>query len=164
MKRKPIIFAVALLLVVGASLWGVNYRLNNPPLNSEDARFLAAIQGADRVEAWQASCDKSGCLKPKLTTTRLNAAQTRELVRHLRFIESDGIGQITGKHPYYEANFTFLHGSHKLLQTTLASSGGHSFFYASTPASKNYKLNPRFEKSLQNYLSRVLPPRVDLLA
>ena len=162
MKRKPLLLAAALACVVGAALWGANWRLDHPPLLSEDKRFRAAVAGADSVETTQAVCADAACSRTRIVSTRLGAAQTRELIRHLRFVPFDGVARIGGKPPYYETGLKFMGGRRKLLEMSLAQSGGHSYLYAARPA-RNYKLSARFEKSLQSYLSRTLPPPANLI-
>ena len=64
MKRKSLVLCFA-LLCVGAALWGVNYRLNHPPLSKADREFRALVAGADKTLAYQLSCQTADCLKKR---------------------------------------------------------------------------------------------------
>ena len=90
MKRQPLIFALALLLVVGAALWGVNYRLDYPPLTNADKEFRAFVAGADSVEITSMTCTRNACSPsaPSSQPQILNAQQTRELIQTVHFIDS----------------------------------------------------------------------------
>ena len=40
------------ILILGAILWGVNWRLDNPPLSKTDLKFRAAVAGADELRVY----------------------------------------------------------------------------------------------------------------
>ena len=90
MKRKPILLAIALLLVVGAALWGVNYRLDHPPLTDADKEFRALVAGADRtVIAYYPSSQS----KPVRVT--LSNIQTAQFIETFRFSRELPYGSAT---------------------------------------------------------------------
>ena len=174
MKRKPILFAVALLLVVGAALWGVNYRLDHPPLTQADKEFRAMVAGADSVEIVQYT--------PKPTTANgsvkhpsLNLTQTHELIEIIRLLkwESDqspvsGTESFTtlvffrdGK-PLRKCDLYLNQSSSQLLVEIKSgqfimqgSSGGMN-----RRMQMSFPINPRFNKRLNRLLDAYLPQRI----
>ena len=162
MKRKPLIFAIALLFVVGATLWGVNYRLDHPPLTKADREFRALVAGADSVKASQASCQNASCPNgPKqVEFGPLNAQQTREIIDNIRLLD----GEIT---PSYKKtvfiNLTFLkEGEERYNVVLLQESDSTEIIktWNDKPGRPRYKLNPRFNKRLNRALDAYLPQRI----
>ena len=165
MKRQPIIVAVALLLVVGAALWGVNYRLDHPPMTKADKEFRALVAGADSLQVSQASCQDSACIKKRIIKYNpFNAAQTRELIEQLQFLDVS---------PSEENSLEVLGNSQKcvVLRLDFSDSDGISTHMAlfqtsklgkivGGPQDKTYYLNPRFNKRLNRVLDAYLPQRV----
>lgn len=172
MKRKPIILALAPLLVVGAALWGVNYRLDHPPLTKADREFRALVAGADSLEVRQLICLQANCSTYDHFKFRpLNAVQARGLVEQLRLVDSSlarsGI-------PSDRFHLRFLRRDKVLarfvLYQTISSSQLSTRVDDKPPNAmnvtmnvtySNHNLNPRFEKSLRRYLkNQVLPQRI----
>ncbi len=85
MKRKPITLALALMLIVSAALWGINYRLDHPPLSDADIEFRELVAGADKVEfiEWRPTFSSGDSVA---YIRYLNVAQTRELMERLRLL------------------------------------------------------------------------------
>ena len=160
MKRK--ILFLSSLLIVGAVLWGVNYRLDHPPLTQADKEFRALVAGADSVEASQFSCQNQPCsANVMLKYKPLSAAQTRELIEQLRFttvtsVAGTPMGGINlnlkfrprGGKPI---NFVFS-------QTEKTSSLTH--FVSGDVIDGSYQINPRFNKRLNRALDAYLPQRL----
>ena len=154
MKRQPLIFALALLLIVGAALWGVNYRLDHPPLTKADKEFHALVAGANGVTIEQ--------MTPLYLHREiiLNTEQTQELIQMLRF--SDIPVEINSESPLYALNVTiitlnFRNNTKDLAQFGLfQTSKSSNFSSSSAPGDELYNLNPRSEKRLRRYLDRIL--------
>ena len=170
MKRKPLVLAIALLLVVGAALWGINYRLDHPPLTKADKEFRALVSGADKVEITRMKTQSFGA-KGRLDhmeLEQLNVSQTRELVEKLRFVDMDENTSVsTSPMRTRKTRFIFFHREHKLIEVSLESEEGNNFICAHAnynPSGKNfplnYKLNPRANKSLNRALDAYLPQRI----
>ena len=158
MKRKPIIPAIALLLVVGAALWGVNYRLDHSPLTQADKEFRALVAGADSaVIAYYSS------IGSKAVRVTLNSAQVRHLLEQLRFSKDmSSSGATLGRNGYY--HFRFLRQGKALLFCEFWQNTGGSKLYQVEPRSSNagfeiFKVNPRFEKRLNRALDAYLRQR-----
>ena len=157
MKRQPPISAIALLFVVGAALWGVNYRLDHPPLTKADKEFRALVAGADEVRVNQQVMGEKTMhqqfLKP------LDAAQTQELIKALRFVDEEP--KDTGN--YVTLEVTFLRKHKKLYLLSLYQSQKATSFQELEYAGgipRVYNVNPRFNKRLNRVLDAYLPQRV----
>ena len=165
MKRKPILLAIALLLVVGAALWGVNYRLDHPPLTQADEEFRALVAGADGVwsSQWacQGNCDENWLIKYK----PLDAMQTRELIENLRVVDGREYDSLAGDlsstgHSTVELELKFTRQGKPLASFLLLQTPGSSGI-GKLPAFKGItKINPRFNKRLNRVLDAYLPQRV----
>ena len=162
MKRKPLILALALLLVVGAALWGVNYRLDHPPLTKADKEFRALVAGADSVRVFNVSPPK---YEGKDVT--LSANQTQELIQKLRFSET--YQPLNPESFYSSENGTdyllFFRGNERLT--------GFDFWQVTKPGEmtedhpeqpegkiSSYKLTPRSTMRLNRALDAYLPQRI----
>ena len=165
MKRKPIILAFALLLVVGAALWGVNYRLNHPPLTQADKEFRALVAGADGVEILYEKC----CLGESrsdgtIQFQNLNAHQTRDFIESLRFLDDSPRINIIG----FGMHIRFFRQSSELALIQLNQNLKSSNFshlvedkQQSAPSVRQiFYLNPRFNKRLNRALDAYLPQRI----
>ena len=152
MKRQPLIFALALPFVVGAALWGVNYRLDHPPLTKADKEFRSLVAGANGVTIEQ--------MTPLHREIILNTEQTQELIQMLRF--SDIPVEINSESPLYALNVTiitlnFRNNTKDLAQFGLfQTSKSSNFSSSSAPGDELYNLYPRSEKKLRRYLDRIL--------
>ena len=165
MKRKPLILAIALLLVVGAALWGVNYRLDHPPLTKADKEFRALVAGADSTEILYEKC----CLGDSrsdgtIQFKNLDANQTTKFTENLRFFDDSspaifiGVGMHIrffrqGKElSLFELNqiSTLDNFSHLVEDKQQFAPSVHQIFY----------LNPRFHKRLNRALDAYLPQRI----
>ena len=160
MKRKPFIFAITLLFIVGAALWGVNYRLNNPPLTQADKEFRALVAGADSVQIYRNNFRIKSSLQPT-TFYSLGAPQTRQMLDKFRF--SDEFVLDAPLDSYY---LTFRRGSKILLSAQLSQNSPSTTLVTTSGAQKReYKLQPRFAKRLEIYLNQLpaqTPPNVKL--
>ncbi len=168
MKRKPLILALTLLLVVGAALWGVNYRLDHPPLTKADKEFRALVAGADSMKATQARCQNSSCVgDEQLKFGPLDAEQTRDVIDKIRVFDKEVSPSQNQKSIFINLSFykkgRYLYGI-ILFQNATSSEivkqvrGKNGYSFPSPPM--NYKLNPRFNKRLNRVLDAYLPQRV----
>ena len=162
MKRKPLLLALALLLVVGAALWGVNYRLDHPPLTKADKGFRALVAGANRVEI----VNNGGKGNSLAKQVELDEIQTRELIENIRLFDRRAIGLSSSGSSiilvFWKNNEmlnTFVlnqrrNSSEMLIDLEpMESRGGKS-------ARSYYDLNPRFNKRLNRALDAYLPQRI----
>ena len=164
MKRQPLIFAFALLFVVSAALWGVNWRLNHPPLSVADKEFRAAVSGADNVGVSQFSCQKQLACDASGTIhyLSLNAAQTRELIERLRFTNDQSIPFNANEPGTVTLDLVFRSKQRELMRYTLRETP-HSIDVVHVIPSvidACYRLHPRFEKSLRQFLDQIAPQRL----
>ncbi len=163
MKRKLILSALALLLIVGAALWGVNYRLDHPPLTQADKEFRALVAGADSVEIYR----NNYVIKPGLqslsptTFHALNAAQTRQLLGKFRVSD-----EFVLEAPLDSFDLTFRRRGKILLTAQLSQNFPSTTIVTTSGAQKReYKLQPRFAKRLEIYLNQLpaqTPPNVKM--
>ena len=168
MKRKPLILSIALLLIVGAALWGVKYRINHPPLSSADEKFRAMVAGADSVQLYQYGCPPRsicaglGFLKYDL----LNIEQTHQLIENLRF--QDGV---SNKPDAWDEGVTleFKRQGKTLAFFIVMKEVNVERIYGITRQARPYdhfapsltcELRPNFEKPLRNYLDQLNPQRI----
>ena len=174
MKHKHLRFSLALMLVVGAALWGVNWRLDHPPLTKADKEFRALVAGADSVQATQTSCQ----LQPLSTCTNnrwiiyppLNASQTRELTGVIRFSQyADPPVGTAWESRYVRLNLQFKrHGKELAYLAILQDDKTGLLVTCFEPelaslngfAAPTYQINPRFNKRLNRALDAYLPQRV----
>lgn len=164
MKRKPILLALALLLVVGAALWGVNCRLDHPPLTKADKEFRGIVAGADAIEITQDSCqERPECENGHETVSeKLTAAQARTLIEHLRFLDKQPVGR-RGRPPQVAVlYFHFLRKGRasETIYFTLLQTADEAHMYSPQHLSKSFILNPRFNKRLNRVLDAYLPQRI----
>ena len=162
MKRKPFLFALALLLVIGAALWGVNYRLDHPPLSQADKEFRALVAGADSVEVGQTSCSpQQACFNVNWRSYgTLNADYTREIISLIRLKDAPQNEVLEGRPVYLR--LTFAHEDKPLLSCELGQSSTFSqlFLESGEGFVYSYSLHPRFEKPLRRALDAYLPQRI----
>ena len=174
MKRKPILLAFALLLVVGAALWGVNYRLDHPPLTKADKEFRALVAGADSVSISQ--LNSIGVLSPSDRNKKLNATQTRQLIEKIRFLDklasagtfASAMLPIPKGWPTPKGGIYILRFSRKgeslarclLFQSEKESGISCPALQDSKVPGSIHQLNPRFNKRLNRVLDAYLPQRI----
>ncbi len=159
MKRKPILFAIALLLVVGTALWGVNYRLDHPPLTKADEEFRVLVAGADSVEVGQTSCSpQQACLSATwLSYGALNAEHTRKIISQIRLEDAVPNRNFEGRPVYLR--LTFTHIGQPLLACELGQSPTLSLIFPEK-GERYYSLSPRSHKRLNRTLDAYLPQRI----
>ncbi len=165
MKRKPILLALALLLVVGAALWGVNYRLDHPPLTKADKEFRALVAGADGIEISQLQMNDMPQEGSPVRLNSLNAAQTSQLIDLLRFSKALSAMPNSGRGTIEFFNITFLKQGKGIAFCAREQSPQGSAFECNTlPNARyphhKYQLNPRFNKRLNRALDAYLPQRI----
>ena len=163
MKRQPILLALALCLLTGAAIWGVNYRLDHPPLSRADKEFRALVAGADSVRASQYSCQTGNCYGNILYQHKpLNAAQTRALIERLRFTD-DRRTLFNAQPPGTVALvLTFQRQGADIISYTLweAPDSCTLNHFIPTIIDSTYRLHPRFVKPLRRTLDAYLPQGV----
>ena len=182
MKRQPLILCLALLIIVGAALWGVNYRLDHPPLSQVDKEFRAALAGADNAEINQYNARPVKGQKSVVTTCVLDAAQTRELlIEHIRLGKPQKGISIT---PTVFLRIIFKRGEKQLASIQVNQTARQTEvlvpknFWTSASAQRSFftvrswgktlnltvltvhQLHPRSEKRLNRALDAYLPQRV----
>lgn len=167
MKRKPILLALALLLVVGAALRSVNYRLDHPPLTKADKEFRALVAGADSMRATQASCQNAPCAASvELKFGPLNAEQTRDVISKIRLLDQEVSS--SQELPVY-INLMFYKNGKSLYNIVLFQTPSSSEIEKTWNGYEGNKyifptvyqrLNPRFNKRLNRTLDAYLPQRI----
>ena len=158
MKRKPLLLAIALLLIVGAALWGVNYRLDHPPLTGADKEFRALVAGADSVEASQYSCQRRACATNyAIRFDPLNVTQTRHIIEELRFVSKIPTTTMDSSQATM-LKLEFRKGDKAVVRCTLWQSPNLNEM--STMQHASYRLNPRANKRLNRVLDAYLPQRI----
>lgn len=162
MKRKPITLALALILVIGAALWGVNYRLDHPPLTKADKEFRAMVAGADRVQFWQWNCQPLA----KCTTTNatyfktLNDEQIGEIVSQMRLLDVQATPFVKDQANSLNFTFFFKHKGMRFSLNQKSRLGQITLEAGPSKPTKTYALNPRFNKRLNRALDAYLPQRI----
>lgn len=163
MKRKPLLFALALFVFIGAGVWGVNWRLDHPPLSAADKEFRALVASADRVEVSQQGCQSPNCGEQwTIKYKPSNAAQSLELIEKLRFTDDRRIPFNAVAPGTVALDFTFQRKGADLIRYTLWETP-HSFSLVHIIPSivdSSYQLHPRFEKPLRRFLDQVAPQRI----
>lgn len=160
MKRKPIIVAFALLFVVSAALWGVNWRLDNPPLTKADRQFREAIAGADAVRLEQAELwHRVAGQTPIAFSTTLNATQTHNLldVIHLTNISSSFFPSRPVR-----VRLTFMRQGKKLGVFSIEERGDFMRLIGRPIKAPYYELHPRSVKRVRRILDEFAPNRSQL--
>ena len=178
MKRKPIFFALSLLIVVGAALWGFNYWLNHPPLSAADREFHSLVADAVSVNASQGSCQTGECLKNAIISYKpFDAEQTRELIEQLRFVDSAPAttNRTTTMGISTELTLAFRNAKGEFLFFTLYQTPQESALIQPTISPNQhwgsqwgaqraqlspYYISPRFNKRLNRTLDAYLPQRI----
>ena len=170
MKRKPIL----LLLVVGAALWGVNYRLDHPPLTQADKEFRALVAGADSVWIYQSVVTNKKPLQSANRQVDLNEEQTRELIENLRIGEEKSDGAIKTVFRKQKTQVVYLsfvrnkapifgcriyHNSAQIALISVPTKIPRPMKTVSSKAlpTNNFLIRLRFQKRLRRYLQEVLP-------
>ena len=170
MKRKPLLFAIALLLVVGAALWGVNYRLDHPPLTKADEEFRTLVAGADNVQVFQ----YNDIIPPPRSTfwnppehfeKPLNFNQTRELIDKIRLTSNEAEHNFCLDTSSNTFVFDFQRQNKELLSLTVwlpdkSHPKGIALIRLPSSDSSAFTLNPRFNKRLNRALDAYLPQRI----
>ena len=167
MKHKPILFAIALLFVVGAALWGVNYRLDHPPippLTASDKEFQERIEGANKVYASQWSCQTMGCFGgEEIKYPALNQEQTQQFVDCLRFADEKVPTQFLGVGST-QIQLEFWRNGQRVETYTIwekPTRDVHSIAVVKGhPNPRYYLLAPRFVRPLNRALDAYLPQRI----
>ncbi len=160
MKRQPLIFALALLLIVSAALWGVNYRLDHPPLTQADKEFRALVAGFNSVEI---GAPQDSITPPPLRgVASLNSTQTRAFVERIRFVDDPVKPVPRGNLTMLRLTFSRhdgLESQHYLFQSPSGSFLVEEVELLKNPV-KGHQLNPRSNKRLNGVLDAYLPQRV----
>ena len=158
MKRKPLLFAIALLFSVGAALWGVNYRLDHPPLTKADKEFRALVADVDGMRVSQLSF-KSPTQYKTIQLGQLNGLQTREFIGQIRLVDSSvDLGKVKG----ITLNFLLNRQGRELDNLNIVQNPNSTQIFVADSNSTwhGYQVNPRFNKRLNRALNAYLPQRV----
>ena len=166
MKRK-LTLAIALLLIVGAALWGVNYRLDHPtipPLTASDAEFRERVGSANKIYASQWSCQKNDCVNgEEIKYPALNQAQTQELLDCLRFTD-EKVPTRFSEIGATQIQLEFWINGRRLDGYTIwqnPTRDVRSFVIVKEyPNPSYYLLDPRFFRPLNRALDAYLPQRI----
>ena len=91
MKRRSRLLLGALIVSMSAALWGINYRLNHPPLSKSDKEFRALVTDTARVQVWQWDCQPLNSCRRGSAVYHPNwdGAQAQNFARQLRFTDAD---------------------------------------------------------------------------
>ena len=166
MKRK-LFAALTSVALIGAALWGVNYRLDHPPLSQADKEFRALVAGADRVEVREYRPRDSFVVHPAL-----NVTQARELAEQLRLLDAISSPLPTSSRSIID--LTFWKHNQRIADFSLDQTSRSSWLIVRTPGPLSrrdrsvsmssayaiYDLHPRFNKRLNRVLDAYLPQRV----
>ena len=169
------LLALALPIVLGAGIWGANYRLDHPPLSQNDKKFRGSVTGADSVVASQWACQGACSANTLLKFKPLDAAQTRQLIEQFRFRDPAPDAVLTNwGNGGTTLDLSFRRAGKELARYTLtqnpaqseltdaskslhfSTGAGWKPFYFGLPC----QLHPRFEKSLRRTLDEVWPNHV----
>ena len=150
MKRQPILFASALMCILGAALWGVNYRLQHPPLTAADREFRALVSGADGVTIRQKK--PVGFVARGAPFRVLDAAQTRRLIDNLRFTGADENLNVASLSPL---ELTFARAGQPRARLELYQSQNAGALETLQKPYRVFHLHPRFAKSLRRMLNEL---------
>lgn len=160
MKLKLFFFALA--IIAGAALWGVNYRLNNPPLSATDQQFRALVAGTDALEfsyhpisrtAWMGFGKKAGTL----ARFSLNPAQTREFIERIRF--SQDVPNVPNR-GYWEMTEVIVQSGNKQGDRFILREYKDKIFVQHKKIGGDVALTPRSAKRLKQYLNQIAPQRM----
>ena len=158
MKRKPIVLAGALLFILSAALWGVNWRLDNPPLTKADKDFRAAVAGANAVRLEQNdTLHPVAGQTPMSVDVTLDADQTRELISILHFSR---VFQIFGQGPPIRMRLVFLRQNQKDVVFSLEEHVSSVQLTGRAVLAPAYGLAPRSAKHVRRFLDEVAPKRL----
>lgn len=155
MKRNPLYLAYALIFVIGATLLGVNWRLNHPPLSAADREFRHAVAGADRVIIRQKK--PVGFVARGAPMQTLDARQTQALLETLRFIGASSQLNAVSLAPL---ELTFARQGQSPARFELYQTPTSSELENLEKPYQTYKVHPRFEKPLREFLNEVAPTRI----
>ena len=156
------------MLVVGAALWSVNYRLDHPPLSAADKELRALLAGADSMKASQASCQNAPCSggPKRVEFGPLNAQQTSEIISNIRLLDEEVDPSQT--QPVF-INLLFFKNGKSIYNVILFQTSSSSEIIKTWDGKKgdqdifppvHYRLNPRFNKRLNRALDAYLPQRL----
>ncbi len=154
MKRQVLVALVS-IAVIGAALWGVNWRLDHPPLSDADRDFRARVAGADGVIVRHKK--PVGFVARGAPLQILDAAQTRDLIESLRFARTDSRLNVISLSPL---ELTFERHNKPLTRFELWQTPTATELQHLEPPYQIYQLHPRFEKPLRRVLSEVLPQHI----
>ena len=158
MKRRSILFALALMFVVSAIVWSVNYRLSHPALTPTDVEFRALVAGADSVKIKQRDLSNpASSQRIYFNYVALNAAQTRQLVESMRFVNTDSGFNIGRNDPLA---LDFYKQDKRVARFELYQSARQSELENIEAPNHVYQLHPRSEKPLRRALDEWVPQRV----
>ena len=158
MRSKSTFFAGALLIILGAALWGVNWRLDNPPLTKADKDFRASVAGADAVRLEQKDFSRSVAGQTPLSVdVTLDAEQTRELISLLQFSR---VSQTFGQGRPLRMRLVFLRQNQKDVVFSLEEHVGSMQLTGRAVLAPAYGLSPRSAKHVRRFLDEVAPKRL----
>ncbi len=157
MKRKPITLALALMLIVGAALWGINWRLDHPPLTQADKEFREIVAGADSIKMEQKDyAHFKPANAPTTIDQTLDATQTRQFIARVRLTDASTAFNGTGRS---ETRLIFRCQNQTISTFMLEEFKGSIQLRLSTGETPFYNLHPRFYKSMKLYLDEIAPQR-----
>lgn len=157
MKRKPLLLALALILIVSAALWGVNYRLDHPPLSEADKEFRALVAGASQIQLMRlASHPRTTGFLLTTDVKLLSSEQSQQFMGNLRLVDASAMPI----KPLATTKLTFLREDKVVSRFLWLEASEESQLQRLDEPFNLYQLNPRFEKPLRRTLDAYLPQRI----
>ena len=153
MKCPPLWLSCALIVVLGAALWGVNWRLDHPPLSKSDREFRALVAGANSVHIYRNNFVLNPGIGLQPTTFyALGNAQTRQLLSKLRFSDESVLGA-----PIESFVMEFRRGGKTVCYARLSQKPAATTLLTMNKGGqmREYKLQPRFAKRLESHLNQL---------
>lgn len=157
MKRKPLIFAIALLLVVGATLWGANLVLR-PPLSQSDKEFRALVKGATNIGCAIPDQSEAGAL----VGSGMGGVEFQEFVKTLRFVDDPTAQYDKSSKASFLLTFFAEDGSQLARFRVDQSANSTTFFLRDSPQRRfkmHTRFNPLFRKRLNLFASYRVKPQ-----
>jgi len=154
MWTKRAVFLLPLLL--GGALWGVNWRLDHPPLSRSDRELATSFDLAQTADVFQQSCQQQACAANAYRKIgSLSALQTQRL-RELLRVQNGSFGMY-GAGTVLDIRLINKRRAVDLIQ--LCQTGQRTVVWDSMYRCSWY-LHPRFEGRLRSFLDANLPQRL----
>ena len=151
MKRKPLIFALSLLLVVSAALWGAKLVLR-PPLSQSDKEFRALIKGAINISYAMPDQREGGAL----VGGKIEGVSYPELVETIRFVDDPAAIYDAPSKQSFLLTFFAEDGS-QLARFRVDQTANFTTFFLRDAPQRHFVMNSRFDTLFRRHLAWFSP-------